>query len=84
MTEPRFMLHLESDSYAHLASQILHAADLIRGPEEVPPSNGNGRQAANPNACPEHGKANKGRRGLYCPSKLQDGSYCKWTPAKAA
>lgn len=32
--------------------------------------------------CPEHGKALMGRWGLYCPSKLGDGSWCKWRPGK--
>jgi len=28
--------------------------------------------------CPKHRKAKMGRYGLYCPTKLQDGSWCKW------
>lgn len=31
------------------------------------------------NVCPEHGKAREGKGGkLYCPTKLADGSWCKW------
>jgi hypothetical protein len=28
--------------------------------------------------CPQHGKARQGEHGLYCPSKMPDGSWCKW------
>ncbi|MDP2947914.1 MAG: hypothetical protein Q8P22_00030 [Chloroflexota bacterium] len=29
--------------------------------------------------CPQHGKARQGKGGkLYCPTKLADGSWCKW------
>ncbi len=34
--------------------------------------------------CPEHGKAVQGKNGLYCPTRLADGSWCSWTaPLKA-
>src|SRR3990172_2914324 len=30
--------------------------------------------------CPVHGKSKVGLNGnLYCPTKLEDGSWCKWT-----
>jgi hypothetical protein len=29
--------------------------------------------------CPEHGKAAQGKKGLYCPTRLPDGSWCSWT-----
>jgi hypothetical protein len=33
--------------------------------------------------CPDHGKSRYSEKsgGLYCPSKLDDGSWCKWTTA---
>lgn len=31
-----------------------------------------------PNLCPDHGKANAGKHGLYCPTKVENG-WCKWT-----
>ena len=34
--------------------------------------------------CPIHGKALLGKYGLYCPSKLEDDTWCKWRPKKAA
>lgn len=34
--------------------------------------------------CPEHGRALMGKYGLYCPSKLEDGSWCKWRPGRKA
>jgi len=35
--------------------------------------------ASRANACPQHGKAREGKGGkLYCPTKLADGSWCKW------
>lgn len=35
-----------------------------------------------PNAveCPIHHKSKEGKYGLYCPSKLADGSWCQWKP----
>lgn len=43
----------------------------------------------NGHQCPEHGRAATSRYtgGLYCPTQLDDGSWCRWTapaPAKAA
>ena len=29
--------------------------------------------------CPEHGKSMRNNRGLFCPSKLPDGSWCDWS-----
>lgn len=34
--------------------------------------------------CPVHGKAKQGKGGLYCPTKLEDGSWCKWKQGKGA
>lgn len=36
--------------------------------------------------CPDHGKAKHSTKsgGFYCPSKIADGSWCKWTTARAA
>ena len=39
------------------------------------------RKAALPHLCPEHGIAQPSKkvpRGYYCPTRLDDGSYCKW------
>ena len=38
--------------------------------------------------CPDHGRSARSRYngGLYCPTELEDGSWCKWTwtaPKKA-
>lgn len=32
-------------------------------------------------SCPIHHKSKEGKYGLYCPSKLADGSWCQWKPA---
>jgi len=36
--------------------------------------------------CPTHGKSRRSAKsgGLFCPAKLQDGTYCKWTNEQAA
>ncbi len=38
-------------------------------------------QAGNAQSCPNHGKARYSERSstFYCPGKLNDGSWCKWT-----
>ena len=39
------------------------------------------RKDALPHLCPEHGIAHPSKkvpRGYYCPTRLDDGSYCKW------
>jgi hypothetical protein len=28
--------------------------------------------------CPVHHKARAGTKGLYCPTKLPDGTWCQW------
>ena len=28
--------------------------------------------------CPEHGLSRQGKRGYYCPTKLESGCYCQW------
>ena len=43
--------------------------------------------AAVPSAlCPVHGKAKHSEKsgGLFCPSKMDDGGWCKWTTARQA
>jgi hypothetical protein len=32
--------------------------------------------------CPEHGRALLGKYGLYCPTKLEDDTWCKWRPGR--
>jgi hypothetical protein len=32
--------------------------------------------------CPEHGRALMGKFGLYCPTKLEDDTWCKWRPGR--
>ena len=41
---------------------------------------GSVKEAGNGQApvCPDHGVSRQGKRGLYCPAKLPDGSFCKW------
>jgi hypothetical protein len=44
------------------------------------------RKTALPHLCPEHGIAlpsKKAPRSYYCPTQLDDGSYCKWRWAPA-
>lgn len=54
----------------------------IQQPQPAPaqPTPGSGE------LCPVHGKARHSPKsgGLFCPSKLQDGSWCKWTTARKA
>lgn len=38
----------------------------------------NGGSSTMGTTCPQHGKAKAGRYGLYCPTKLSEGSWCKW------
>ncbi len=50
--------------------------------------NGNGSRAPKSQAeeevvdatlvCPEHHKAKRGKYGLYCPTKMADGTWCTW------
>ncbi len=35
----------------------------------------------NEERCPIHRKAKAGQYGVYCPTKLEDGSWCKWKPS---
>jgi hypothetical protein len=45
------------------------------------------RKAALPHLCPEHQRSLRSRwGGYYCPTQLEDGTYCKWqwTPADAS
>ena len=38
------------------------------------------KQAAGGNVplCPSHGVSRQGKRGYYCPTKLENGCYCTW------
>lgn len=50
----------------------------LRGDNGQAKSEGNG-DGAGPSVCPDHGKARERKDGsLYCPTKLADGSWCKW------
>jgi len=41
--------------------------------------NGAGENGESGQRCPQHGKAREGKGGkLYCPTRLADGSWCKW------
>ena len=31
-----------------------------------------------PDKCPKHHKSKVGQFGLYCPTKLANGTWCKW------
>lgn len=50
---------------------------------QKPGANGNGNAAParpDPYQCPTHGRAKESRSGgLYCPTKLPDGTFCTWT-----
>ena len=59
--------------------------------EEVKNGNGQPKKAAQPELveqpvleCPVHHKAEPSTKNghLYCPSKLDDGSWCKWNAGK--
>ena len=86
---PRFMLNLRfstgetpvdgsltvtGDDWQAVMQDVKQALAEIRPIH--PPLNH--RPVTNGPACPVHGKARQGKHGLYCPTKLEDGSWCTW------
>jgi hypothetical protein len=69
---------------------IAQARREVEVAEQVQGATANARAArANGHQCPDHARSAKSRYtgGLYCPTQLDDGSWCKWTasaPAEAS
>jgi len=69
---------------------IAQARRQVEVAEQVKGATANVREQreATDHVCPDHGvaKASRYNGGSYCPTKLDDGSYCKWVwpaPKKA-
>jgi hypothetical protein len=70
----------------HIEVQFCEAGSIVRNlkvlTKALADAGFTARQQGAPSGptCPEHGKAKKSQHGdgMYCPQKLNDGSYCKW------
>ena len=49
-------------------------------PQPAAPAPGPGAQGQEQPKCPTHGLSRQGRWGLFCPKRLEDGSFCPWKP----
>ncbi len=70
--------------------------EALKGQLETLGTNGQDANAQEPNGqarnqdsanetgplCPTHHKAKSGKYGLYCPTRLADGSWCRWRGGK--
>lgn len=80
----KFTLTIESDNLEEIQGIMtpgMKAAMTTTPPAgtraPAPKPNGNG-SAAGPQ-CPTHKTARPGKKGFFCPVKLDSGEFCTWT-----
>ena len=70
-----FLPFHQGDQEAPPAQQYDYPQPQDHNPRQ-PQANGNGQHTDQ--VCPTHGKARKGRWGMFCPTRLENGDFCKW------